>query len=128
VTEFPDTRESLLVQVRSAANREAWDEFVLVYRPVIYRLARNRGMQDADAQDLAQRVPYGPSVGLVCDTTSRRSKAACVFDNLVKRTSNATMRSAIDASLPVAKPTFSIEMQASLLSATQTTGDWIAPG
>jgi RNA polymerase sigma factor (sigma-70 family) len=56
VTEFPDTRDSLLVQVRSPANREAWDQFVLVYRPVIYRLARRRGLQDADAQDLAQQV------------------------------------------------------------------------
>jgi RNA polymerase sigma-70 factor (ECF subfamily) len=56
VTEFPETRDSLLVQVRSPANREAWDEFALIYRPVIYRLARQRGLQDADAQDLAQRV------------------------------------------------------------------------
>ena len=44
------------MQVRSPANREAWDEFVLIYRPVIYRLARHRGLQDADAQDLAQQV------------------------------------------------------------------------
>jgi RNA polymerase sigma-70 factor (ECF subfamily) len=56
VTDFPETRDSLLVQVRSPANREAWDEFAQIYRPVIYRLARHRGLQDADAQDLAQRV------------------------------------------------------------------------
>lgn len=56
MTEFPETRDSLLVQVQSPANREAWDEFALIYRPVIYRLARHRGLQDADAQDLAQRV------------------------------------------------------------------------
>jgi RNA polymerase sigma-70 factor (ECF subfamily) len=56
VTQFPETRDSLLMQVRSPANREAWDEFVLIYRPVIYRLARQKGLQDADAQDLAQRV------------------------------------------------------------------------
>ena len=56
MTEFPETRDSLLVQVRSPANREAWDEFALIYRPVIYRLARHKGLQDADAQDLAQRV------------------------------------------------------------------------
>lgn len=56
MTEFPETRDRLLVQVRSPANREAWDEFALIYRPVIYRLARHRGLQDADAQDLAQRV------------------------------------------------------------------------
>jgi RNA polymerase sigma-70 factor (ECF subfamily) len=56
VTEFPETRESLLALVRSPANREAWDQFALIYRPVIYRLARHRGLQDADAQDLAQQV------------------------------------------------------------------------
>ena len=56
MTEFPETRDSLLVQVRSPANREAWDQFALIYRPVIYRLARRRGLQDADAQDLAQQV------------------------------------------------------------------------
>ncbi|MFN0018964.1 MAG: RNA polymerase sigma factor [Pirellulaceae bacterium] len=56
MTEFPETRDSLLVQVRSPANREAWEEFASLYRPVIFRLARQRGLQDADAQDLAQQV------------------------------------------------------------------------
>ena len=56
VTEFPDTRDSLLAAVRSPANREAWEQFVMIYRPVIYRLARRRGLQDADAQDLVQQV------------------------------------------------------------------------
>ncbi len=56
LTEFPETRDSLLAQVRSPANREAWDQFALLYRPVIYRLARQRGLHDADAQDLAQQV------------------------------------------------------------------------
>src|SRR5262245_4766361 len=56
VTDFPETRDSLLAQVRSSANRQAWEEFVLLYRPVIYRLARRRGLQDADAHDLAQHV------------------------------------------------------------------------
>jgi RNA polymerase sigma-70 factor (ECF subfamily) len=56
VSQFPETRDSLLVQVRSPANREAWDQFALLYRPVIDRLARQRGMQDADAQDLVQQV------------------------------------------------------------------------
>lgn len=56
VTEFPETRESLLVQVQSPLNREAWDQFSQLYRPVIYRLARRRGLQEADAQDVAQQV------------------------------------------------------------------------
>ena len=56
MTEFPETRDSLLVQVKDPRNAEAWERFARIYRPVIYRLARNRGLQDADAQDLAQQV------------------------------------------------------------------------
>lgn len=56
MTEFPQTRSSLIAQVQSPEHREAWDQFVLIYRPVIYRMARRRGMQDADAQDLSQDV------------------------------------------------------------------------
>ncbi len=53
---FPDTRESLIFQVKDPSNREAWGTFVDLYRPVIHRIAIARGMQDADAQDLAQQV------------------------------------------------------------------------
>ena len=56
MTEFPQTRFSLIAQVQSREDREAWDQFVLIYRPAIYRMARRRGMQDADAQDLVQSV------------------------------------------------------------------------
>lgn len=53
--DFPETRHSLLVRVqRDEAG--AWDEFSKIYRPVFYRLARRRGWQDADAQDVAQKV------------------------------------------------------------------------
>lgn len=56
MTEFPETRSSLLAGVKSPENRAAWEEFVVIYRPLIYRMARRRGMQDADAQDVAQDV------------------------------------------------------------------------
>lgn len=56
MSEFPETRDSLILQVKDPANRIAWDEFAQIYRPVIYRIARSRGMQEADAQDLAQQV------------------------------------------------------------------------
>ena len=56
MTEFPETRSILLAQVRSPDDREAWEEFVQIYQPVIYRMARRRGMQDSDAQDLVQKV------------------------------------------------------------------------
>ena len=56
MTEFPQTRSSLIAQIGYPEDREAWDQFVVIYRPVIYRMARRRGMQDADAQDLVQTV------------------------------------------------------------------------
>lgn len=56
MTNYPETRSTLLLGVKSRENREAWEEFVLIYRPVIYRMARRRGLQDADAQDLSQNV------------------------------------------------------------------------
>jgi RNA polymerase sigma factor (sigma-70 family) len=52
----PDTRASLLIRVRDPADQAAWHEFVAIYRPVILRLARQKGMQDADADDVAQEV------------------------------------------------------------------------
>lgn len=56
MSNMPDTRDSLIVQVQDPANCEAWKLFTAIYRPVVYRLARVRGMQDADADDLAQQV------------------------------------------------------------------------
>lgn len=56
MTQIPDTRASLLLQIQNPHNRAAWAEFVAIYRPVIYRMARHRGFQDADAQDVVQRV------------------------------------------------------------------------
>lgn len=56
MTQFPDTRASLLMQVGDLQDRDAWEQFEQIYRPLIYRLARQRGMQDADAQDLSQQV------------------------------------------------------------------------
>ncbi|HKB35845.1 MAG TPA: sigma factor, partial [Gemmataceae bacterium] len=56
MTSSPHTRPSLLVRIRDAADREAWRQFVELYAPLVYRFARRRGLQDADAADLAQDV------------------------------------------------------------------------
>ncbi len=52
----PETRPSLLIRVRDPADQAAWREFVEIYRPVIVRFARQKGMQAADAEDVAQVV------------------------------------------------------------------------
>lgn len=64
MTLFPETRGSLLVALKSADDRAAWDQFVALYRPVFYRMARRRGLQDADAQDLVQQVLLRISRGI----------------------------------------------------------------
>lgn len=56
MTNFPETRESLIAQIKNPEAQEAWEEFVQIYRPIVSRLAIKRGLQPADAQDLAQQV------------------------------------------------------------------------
>jgi RNA polymerase sigma-70 factor (ECF subfamily) len=50
------TRPSLLIRVRDPRDAEAWAQFVGLYGPLIYRFARKRRLQDADAADLTQTV------------------------------------------------------------------------
>lgn len=64
MTQFPETRESLIVQIKDPSNRDAWGKFVDLYRPVIHRIALARGLQDADAQDLTQHVLMGVAASI----------------------------------------------------------------
>ena len=56
MAEPPVTRVTLLARIRDGRDADAWREFVQIYGPVVYRFARNRGLQDADAADLMQDV------------------------------------------------------------------------
>ena len=56
MTEPTETRESLLIRLSGERCDRAWDEFSEIYRPMIVRLARQSGLQDSDADDVAQRV------------------------------------------------------------------------
>lgn len=51
-----DTRNSLLVRLHDRSDIAAWDQFVAIYGPLVFRLARSRGFQDTDAHDVAQEV------------------------------------------------------------------------
>ncbi|MCP4174110.1 MAG: hypothetical protein GY758_25440 [Fuerstiella sp.] len=53
---IPDTRASLLIRVKDPFDCDAWLGFSDIYRPVIYRMARRRGLQNADARDRTQKV------------------------------------------------------------------------
>jgi RNA polymerase sigma factor (sigma-70 family) len=52
----PSTRPSLLVRLSDPKDEQAWGEFVEIYTPLIHRLARQSGLQSADADDLSQDV------------------------------------------------------------------------
>jgi RNA polymerase sigma factor (sigma-70 family) len=73
MAEIPATRASLLVRLRDRQDHDAWREFVQLYAPLVYRFARRKGLQDADAADLTQEVlrsvsasvgTFDPQVGL----------------------------------------------------------------
>ena len=94
MTEFPETRSTLLASVKSPENREAWEEFVVTYRPVIYRMARRRGMQDADAQDVVQEIlirvsraleRYEPQSGVPFRHWLRRVATNAILNSLQRR-------------------------------------------
>lgn len=50
------TRASLLVRIRDLRDEMAWGEFARLYTPLIYRFARQSGLQDADASLVTQDV------------------------------------------------------------------------
>jgi RNA polymerase sigma-70 factor (ECF subfamily) len=51
-----ETRPSLLLRVRDAADQEAWQRFARAYGGLIYGECRRRGLRDADAEDVTQQV------------------------------------------------------------------------
>ena len=52
----PTTRASLIARLSDADDAEAWRQFVEIYLPLLYRLARQKGLQHADAEELGQEV------------------------------------------------------------------------
>ncbi len=54
--EFPETNHSLIARVKDLGDGASWVEFLGIYQPVVYRMARRRQLQEADAQDVVQQV------------------------------------------------------------------------
>ena len=52
----PMTRPSLLVRLRNLQDQQSWEEFYTIYQPLVFRMARSQGFQDADASELTQEV------------------------------------------------------------------------
>ena len=56
MTKPPETRHSLIARLKDPRDQIAWEEFVEIYRPVVYRVAIGKGIQSADAEDVTQKV------------------------------------------------------------------------
>jgi RNA polymerase sigma-70 factor (ECF subfamily) len=54
--QFPETNPSLIARVKDLGDGVSWAEFLGIYQPVVFRMARRRGLQDADAHDVMQQV------------------------------------------------------------------------
>lgn len=52
----PETSSSLMARLRDPGDQLAWEQFVAIYEPLLFRLMRQRGLQDADARDVTQQV------------------------------------------------------------------------
>lgn len=52
----PETRASLILRLKDAADVAAWDEVVAIYGPLVFRMAQRQGLQAADADDVVQDV------------------------------------------------------------------------
>lgn len=56
MSDLPATQASLLLRIRDPRDGGAWQEFVDLYAPVVYRFLCKQGLQDADSADLTQEV------------------------------------------------------------------------
>ena len=53
---FPQTSPTLLATLRDGGQPSGWQEFFARYAPAVYRAARLRGLDEADADDIVQQV------------------------------------------------------------------------
>jgi RNA polymerase sigma-70 factor (ECF subfamily) len=52
----PETRFTLIGRLGDVDDAQAWNEFAQIYQPLIFRIARKRGLQHADAAEVTQEV------------------------------------------------------------------------
>lgn len=55
MSELPQTRHSLLIRLRERSH-DAWEDFLSIYQRALVDFARSKGLQEADALDVAQEV------------------------------------------------------------------------
>ena len=56
MSEIPITQPTLLLRIRDTEDEASWERFVRIYTPLVFGYCRKRGLQEADASDVAQEV------------------------------------------------------------------------
>ena len=51
-----ETQRTLLMRICDVEDQLAWDQFAEIYTPLIFKFCYSRGLQHADAADIAQEV------------------------------------------------------------------------
>jgi RNA polymerase sigma factor (sigma-70 family) len=79
--QLPQTRETLIRRLPVSADVEAWDVFVEIYEPLLFRFGRSKGFQEADAEDFVQEVlsSVARAVGAWVEDEERGSFRAWLF-------------------------------------------------
>ena len=86
---WPDTRDTLLTRLQNPEDQQAWSEFTELYEPLIFRFAMRRGLQEADARDITQRVLW--TVARAAERWEPGSDRGRFRGWLAKVTSNAVL-------------------------------------
>ena len=55
---FPTTQVSLILRLRNASDADAWEQFVSIYHPLIWSVAKRLQMSDVDAHDACQNALF----------------------------------------------------------------------
>ena len=108
------TSSTLLGRLRrDPTDQDAWGEFVNRYGPQIYGWCRKRGLQDADAQDVAQTVlvklavkmrdfAYDPADG----PREALTMPCSTYQASVRRTMSSNERYCRPSSVPAREPSY----------------------
>lgn len=53
---FSTTKVSLILRLQDASDADAWEQFVSIYHPLIWSVAKRLGISDEDANDACQNT------------------------------------------------------------------------
>ena len=56
MSEHFNTRQTLIAKIKDQYDEQSWDEFVNFYKPYIYVVVRNMGIDTKDIEDVCQKI------------------------------------------------------------------------